>query len=61
MHEPARGLAAPDRHLQRLDDEFGAHVLGHRPADASSAEGVDDDGQVELALPRGDLGEIGHP
>jgi len=25
-------LAAADRHLQRLTDQLGPHVIGHRPA-----------------------------
>jgi hypothetical protein len=51
----------PDRHLERFDDELGAHVLGHRPADAAAREAVNDDGPVQLALPRGDLGQVGNP
>jgi hypothetical protein len=61
VHQPGIGAAVPDRHFERFDDEFGAHVLGHRPAHAAAAEGVDDDREVGLARPGGDLGEIGHP
>jgi hypothetical protein len=43
VHQAGVGAAVPDRHLQRFDDQLGAHVLGHRPADAATAEGVDDD------------------
>jgi hypothetical protein len=28
MHESGLGPALPDRHLERLDDELGTHVLG---------------------------------
>jgi hypothetical protein len=61
MHEPGGGLALPDGHLERFDDELGAHVLGHRPADATARVAVDDDREVELALPSGDLGEVRRP
>jgi hypothetical protein len=37
VHEPERGLALPDGHLERLDDELGAAVLGHRPTDHAAA------------------------
>ena len=58
VHQPDLGTALPDRHLQGVDDELGAHVLGHRPADAATAEAVDDDGEVELAFPRLNLGQV---
>jgi len=61
MHESGLGPALPDRHLERFDDELGAHVLGHRPAHAAAAEAVDDDREIELALPRRDLGQVSHP
>ena len=35
MHQSGLGPALPDRHLERFDDELGAHVLGHRPAHAA--------------------------
>ena len=53
--------APPDRHLQRVDDELGTHVIGDRPADHPTAPGVDHDGEVDLALGGGMLGDIGDP
>jgi hypothetical protein len=47
MHAAGAGPAAGDRHLERLDDEFGAHVVGHRPAHDGAAEQVLDRGEVE--------------
>src|SRR5215207_5261977 len=38
------------RGLQGVGDEFGAHVLGERPADHPSGEQVDDGGQIQPAL-----------
>ena len=37
------GLAAGDGHLERVDDEFGAQVVAHRPADNAAGEAVDPD------------------
>jgi hypothetical protein len=38
-------LSARKRHLQRVDNQIGAHVLGHRPADYPATEGVLDGGR----------------
>jgi hypothetical protein len=61
VDQASGGLALPDGHFERLDDELGAHVLGHRPADAATRVAVDHDGEVELALPRLNLGQVGRP
>jgi hypothetical protein len=34
--------------LRRVDDQFGAHVVGHRPADDRPREGVLDGGEVAV-------------
>jgi hypothetical protein len=41
MRHPS-GLGAParDGHVQRVYDEFGAHVLGHAPVDDRAASGI---------------------
>jgi hypothetical protein len=41
---------APDGHLEGVDNEFGSHVISDRPADHPAGEGVEDDGQVGLAV-----------
>lgn len=41
-----RGPPVPDCHLQGVDDQLGADVVGHRPADDAAAEAVQDDGEV---------------
>ena len=46
------GLAADDGHAERVDDEFGAHVLGDRPADDQAGVGVHDRGAVQPCPPR---------
>ena len=53
--------AAPQRHLQRVDDELAAYVIGDRPTDDPAAPGVEHDGQVALALRGGVLGDVHDP
>lgn len=53
--------AVPDRHLERVDDQLGAQVLGDRPSDDLSGEHVQDDGEVEPALAGGHVGDLGGP
>src|SRR5680860_30425 len=48
------------RHLDRLDDQRGAVVVGHRPADHLLGVAVDHGGQVQPPLPRGDVGDVAH-
>jgi hypothetical protein len=53
---------AADRRLQRVHDELGAVVLGHRPADDLARGQVRPAGQIQSALLGGLLGEIAdHP
>jgi hypothetical protein len=40
------GLSARDRHVQCVDDEIGAHVIGDAPADDPAAVGVLDGDEV---------------
>jgi hypothetical protein len=47
--------------LERVDDELGAHVVLERPADDAAAEAVDDNGEVEPALPGAQVGDVGDP
>ena len=36
--QPGRGPALRERHLQRVGDELGAHVIGHRTSRRSGGE-----------------------
>ncbi len=56
-----RWPAPPDGHLEGVDDELRAHVIGDRPAHDPAAERVEDDGQVGLAVLGRVLGDIHHP
>lgn len=50
MHDGAFGwAAAPQGHLERVDDELGAQEVGDRPAHDAARPGVEDDGQIDLA------------
>jgi hypothetical protein len=48
---PRIGLSVADRHTERVGDESCVLAMIDRPADYSSAEGVEDDTTVELAFP----------
>lgn len=61
VHEPRSGGALEQRHVERLEDDFGLQGVGERPADDLAAEGVDHDRRIEPALPGGVLGDVGHP
>lgn len=61
VDETRVGLAAGQCHLQRVNDEIGAHVLGHRPADYPPREGVLDGGEIDPALPAPQVGDVGDP
>jgi hypothetical protein len=61
MDEPGRRPAAGDGHLERVDDELGAHVVGHAPADDPPTVSVLDGGQVQPALPGAQVGQVGDP
>ena len=52
---------APGGHLQGVDDQLGADVIGNGPADDAAAPCVEDDGDVHLALGRGVLGDVADP
>ena len=54
-------LAPPDRHLDRVDDEFGTHVIRDRPAHHSPRVRVEDRRQIHLAFPRWMFGHVHHP
>jgi hypothetical protein len=62
VHQLSGGdLAAPEGHLDRIDDQLGAQVLAHRPADHHAAVGVDDHRQVQPAGPGAHVGDVGDP
>src|SRR5215217_2220924 len=61
MDQSRLGPAVFERHPQRVEDELGAHVVGHRPAHDPAREDVLDRRQVEPALPGSEVGDVRDP
>ena len=59
--DDALGAALPQRHVQRLEHQLRAQVIGHRSTDNTPAEGVDDRGQVHEPGPGRHVRHIGDP
>ena len=60
--QSGRRAALRERHLQRVGDELGAHVIGHASSRRSGAtEDVLDGDQVQPALPGPQVGDVGDP
>jgi hypothetical protein len=53
--------AAQGGHVDRVSDQFGAHVISDRPTDDSSGPGVDDDSEVDPAFAGAVLGDVLDP
>ena len=54
-------VALPQSHLQGVQNEDGFLQCGCGPADDPAGEGVHDEGHVDDARERGDMGEVGDP
>ena len=51
MNNHADGVVAPPAsHLERVDDDLCTDMVGDRMADDAAAVGVDNDGEIDLAL-----------
>ena len=61
MDQPGAGRRRASAICEGVDDELGAHVIGHRPADDPAGEDVLDGGEVEPALPGAQVGDVGDP
>ena len=61
VNEANSWSSTDQRHLQRVGGQFSAQVIGERPAHDPSAERIQDDGQVQPALPRADVGDVREP
>src|SRR6266545_4804558 len=58
---PAGWPAQAVGHLERVEDELGAHVRRELPADDHAAVAVEDEGEIDEAVPGADVGDIGDP
>ncbi len=54
-------LPLADGHVQGIQDQLGAEVVGHRSAHNSPGEGVQDHRQVQPPFAGALLGAFGHP
>ena len=61
MDQPRRRTPESERHLERVDDQLGAEMVGHRPADDPPREQVLDVREVHEPLPRRDVGDVRRP
>jgi hypothetical protein len=48
-------------HLERVEDELGPHVRRELPADDRAAVAIEDERQVDEAVPGADVGQVGDP
>ena len=55
------GLAPADRHLERVQHQLGAQVIGHRPTNDFPAPGIQNDSQIEETARRRHEGDVGDP
>lgn len=61
MHYTWSRLPTLDGHPQGVHDDLRSEVILHRPTDHPTRVDIEDEGQIEEAFPRGDLGDIRHP
>ena len=66
VHQPGQvgdpGLVSgPDRHLERVEHQLGAHVGGGLPAEDAPGVGVQDERDVDEPGRGRDVGEVGYP
>jgi len=50
-----------DRHLQRVQHQFGRQMVGHRPADNLAAPGIQNYCEIEKTARRRHEGDVGNP
>jgi hypothetical protein len=62
MNEVAVGeIAPPQRHLERVEHQVGAEMVGELPAHDHARVHVEDERDVQPALPRRHVGDVGEP
>jgi hypothetical protein len=58
MHNTIRFQLIPHRHVYRVGDQFGPQLVGHRLADLSRFETIDQRCQIQPALPSPDIDDV---
>jgi hypothetical protein len=61
MDQARGGIALRDRHVERVQDELGAQVVGHRPAHDPPRERVEDHCEVQPSFAGALLGDVSDP
>src|SRR5262245_46061709 len=61
MNHAPGSRASPERLLERIQDQVGAHRAGDAPADDAARKHIDDESHVDEPRPGRDVGEIGDP
>ena len=61
VNQPALGATTGDRHLERVDDQFGTKVVSHRPAHDQSGEQVLYVREIQESFPGRDVGDVRRP
>jgi len=61
MHEACSWLALMNGLFQRIQHEAGMRRAADSPSHDPAGKGINDEGDVSEALPRGDIGEIRNP
>src|SRR6266545_1538250 len=62
MHDQSRPrFTSPIGRLQRLADQVGLDPFAHRPADDAAAGQIHHHSQIQPALKRADIGDVGEP
>ena len=54
------GTSSPGSHVDRVSDQFGAHVIRDRPADHSTGPGVDHHRDIDPSFAGALLGDVLH-
>ena len=61
MVDHAVGPALPEGHVEGIEHEPRAQVVGHGPAHHAAAEGIQHDGEEQEPGPGGDVGDVRDP
>src|SRR5260370_7551308 len=61
MVDDVLGPTLADSHLHRIQHQFGAQVVCHRPADDLAAPGVEHDGEIEKPRHCRHISDVGDP
>ena len=61
VHESRSTTAVVDRHVERIEHQFGPKVVGHRPTHHSSGEGIQNKGKVQPSLPASGIRNVRNP